>query len=102
MIVGYGSNSNDAEAWTIELYDPKTRPVPNKIAGVDDCGWMAFAQVNAIDRLFNGYDDDLAQALASKIGGTNLTAMLTGQHRLPAPAAMPFMDAISPPATWLT
>lgn len=95
VVAGYGGGSSDSEVWTLSLQDPATRPAAVKLAGGDQSGWAAFAQSDAVNRLFNGYDGNLVAALTGKVDAAELTTILHEQHRMAAPAAMPFMDAIN-------
>ena len=95
VIAGFGSGSTDSEVWVLEIRDPALRPTPSKVAGGDDSGWSAYAQSTAMNRLFNGFDADLASALKEKFDPAEVQEVLEKHSTNPVIPPMPFMDAIN-------
>jgi hypothetical protein len=96
LVAGFSGASKHAEAWTVTL-TPAGRPTPELAANTDQHGWMAYAQASAIQRLFNGWDDNLMGALAAGLTPEELAKVfpiLNLQRNQPAVAPMPFADAI--------
>ncbi len=97
MVSGFSAEAMASEAWTVVLSDPNTRPTAVLEAGQDRFGWMAYAQAEAIQRLFNGWDPGLAPQLTPLLQPGQdqaLAQVLQSQVRWPAAAQMPLPDAI--------
>lgn len=97
LIAGYSAGSRQAEAWSISIEEPGTRPVPKLEIQTDQSGWVVYAIREATQRLFNGYDPTLPDKLAKVVPAAQMPAVLgvlSGEHRMAVPAAMPFADAI--------
>lgn len=98
LVAGYSGGSKASEAWLVILEDPATRPVPVLAAGPDQSGWMAYAQPEAIQRLFNGYDHHLVAELGRVIEAAHIPSVMGVLNRRstqPAQPSMPLPDAIN-------
>ncbi len=98
LIAGYSSGEKQAEAWQVLIADPSTPPVPECLIGVPGYGFQAFAQPDATERLFQGIDSGLREAIKSSVGepiwSNNIEPLLAQAGRLPLAAPMPIADAI--------
>jgi hypothetical protein len=68
-----------------------------KLWDVDDVGWRAFGQPEAIARLFNGFSPTLKSAVESLVPAgkvADLESAFLAEGRVAAIASMPFADAI--------
>ncbi len=98
LVAGYSGGSKASEAWLVLLDDPASRPVPALAAGPDQAGWLAYAQPEAVQRLFNGYDEHLPAKLGQVIDAAHMPAVmdvLNQRLTRPAQPPMPLLDAIS-------
>lgn len=98
LVAGYSAGSKSSEAWLVLIENATTRPTPVLVAGQDQGGWMAYAQAAAVQRLFNGCDDQLVSDLGTVLGSAHMPAamaVLEQQRRQPAVPPMPFADAIN-------
>jgi hypothetical protein len=106
LVVGISSDRAQAEAWLLRFYDKTLEPTPEQVISDNDYGFRAYAQPEAVNRLFNGYDDALAEMLV--IAGTQQGKGMTRQQaeqqigaalaqfrRDPVPPGMPLPDAIA-------
>ncbi len=99
LVAGYSSGSGAGEAWLIEMTDPESRPVPVVSMPVDQGGWLAYAQTEALERLWNGIDRQTEALIANRVGQEVYGQVVAdivdgGRVRAPAVAAMPLADAI--------
>ncbi len=98
LVSGYSAQAKQGEAWGFYIQDAETEPTLTQMATEDSSGWQTFAQPGATDRLFNGYDSNLAQALKAAVPEEHHEAVaeaLASQIRQPVIASMPFPDAIA-------
>lgn len=98
LIAGYSAGQSQPEAWTFYLQALDSAPVPELVASQDASGWVAFAQPDAANRLFRGFDDQLAAQVLAAVPDSakpSVAAILDAQSRLPVIAPMPFPDAIA-------
>lgn len=95
LIVGY-SAGQQAEAWLIEFQDHDKPPEPTLVAGADVSGYIAFAQAEAVHRLFRGIDPVLEAALPQMASDpVALDERVAAFNRQPVQPSMPFPDAIA-------
>lgn len=98
LVAGYSSGQKQAEAWQVLIDDPATPPAPEQLIGIEGYGWQAFAQPDATERLFNGIDSSLSEAIKSAVGEPAWTEqvepLIRQAGRLPLAAPMPISDAI--------
>lgn len=98
LVAGYSAHARQPEVWTILLEDAAIRPVPELEAGQTMSGWSSFAQPQATQRLFDGYDEALSRDLQASLAPeawAKAEVVLARQGRQPAVAPMPFADAIA-------
>jgi hypothetical protein len=99
LVAGYSSGSDQPEVWKLEFQGScKESPTPTPEQSTGQYGYRAYAQPDAIDRLFQGYDEQLKGALlqaADPASRGALEALLQQQHQMPLHVAMPFPDAIA-------
>ncbi len=75
----------------------KSRPEPILVAPKDGAGWVAYAQPEATERMFNGIDQHLAIAIRTALPEEQwelVKSLIEAGHRTPVVPAMPFVDAI--------
>lgn len=97
FLVGYSGSSTQPEGWMIQLKSPSQRPTADKLWDLDDFGWRAFGQPDAIGRLLNGYTTNLENALKALMPNTkhaDLTKALATEAKSMVVPSMPFADAI--------
>lgn len=98
VVAGYSAGSDQPEVWKLEFQgNCQTPPTPTREQSTDQHGYKAYAQPDAVDRLFQGYDDQLKGALLAGINPANhadLLQLLEAHHKAPVHVAMPFPDAI--------
>ena len=98
LVAGYSAGSDQPEVWKLEFQGAcSTPPTPTQEQSTNQYGYRAYAQPDAVDRLFKGYDERLKASLMSVIDPANhaaLEALLEQQHLTPLHVAMPFPDAI--------
>ncbi|MBJ8340012.1 hypothetical protein JGU71_14035 [Antrihabitans sp. YC3-6] len=99
LVAGFSAKSDQSEAWLLKFEDKVDEvPGPEQVASTDRWGYEAYAQPDAVDRLFRGYDQRL---LARLLAATppqhhaDMVALLEEHHRVPLHPAMPFPDAIA-------
>lgn len=63
LVVGISSKCDQAEAWLLEFSGKTLTPKPRQVLKDIDYGFTAYAQPDAVNRLFNGYDDRLRESL---------------------------------------
>lgn len=63
LVVGISSSCDLAEAWLLKFSGTTLEPKPEQVLSDQDYGFRAYAQPGAVNRLFNGYDDNLAEML---------------------------------------
>jgi hypothetical protein len=63
VVVGMSTDCDQAEAWLLKFEGKTLEPAPEEILKRDDYGYKAYAQPEPVNRLFNGYDDSLRNAL---------------------------------------
>jgi hypothetical protein len=98
LVAGYSHGERQTEAWRVIIDDPGIRPVPQVEIGTDQSGWGVYAQIEATQRLFNGFDPTLPEKLAAVVPDEHMQAVrevLEGERRLAVPPPMPFVDAIN-------
>jgi hypothetical protein len=95
FIAGYSDKSSTAEAWEVIIHGPD-RPTPSMSSQPDRAGWWAVAQNEAIGRLFNGIDPQLAPAVVATAGnkGPAVMKQILSAGSNPAVAPMPLADAV--------
>ncbi|OIN77969.1 hypothetical protein [Mycobacterium malmoense] len=98
LVAGYSAGSDQPEVWKLEFQGSCSKPPDPKLEqSTDQYGYRAYAQPDAIDRLFQGYDGRLKGALLAVTDPANhsaVEALLQQQHRMPLHVAMPLPDAI--------
>jgi hypothetical protein len=97
LIVGYSANAPHSEAWKVVLEDPLNHPTPIQVAAPDQAGWLAYAQPEAVNRLFHGYNVEMKAnllALADPSKRKDMENLLDAQERLAVVPPMPLFDAI--------
>lgn len=103
LVVGISSSCDQAEAWLLEFSGKTLTPKPQQVLKDIDYGFRAYAQPDAVNRLFNGYDDRLRETLitAGTAQGTGrsqaeqqVDAALTSFKLDPVQPGMPLPDAI--------
>lgn len=103
LVVGISSNCDQAEAWLLEFSGTTLAPKPRQVLKDVDYGYRAYAQPDAVNRLFNGYDDRLretlitagtAQGLDRKQAEQQIDAALGAYKLDPVQPGMPLPDAI--------
>jgi hypothetical protein len=106
IVAGISSDCDQAEVWLLKFEGSPLEPVPEQVFKPEDYGHEAYAQPGPVDRLFNGYDDSLRNALIQneiRAGKTaaeaenNIDTFL-GNLRLkvkPVQDGMPLPDAIT-------
>lgn len=98
LVAGYSAGSDQPEVWKLEFQGScASPPVPALEQSTDQHGYRAYAQPDAVDRLFKGYDEDLKRALLAATDPANhpaLIDLLERQHLMPLHVAMPLPDAI--------
>jgi hypothetical protein len=99
VVAGYSAGSDQPEVWKLEFQGAcAAPPTPTLEQSTGQHGYKAYAQPDAVDRLFKGYDDQLKGALLTGVGPANhsaLLALLENHHKAPVHVAMPFPDAIA-------
>ncbi len=97
LVAGYSAGAKAAEARVVLIEDPQTRPTPELVVAQDQYGWIAFAQPEATERLFNGFDSTLRVLLQQALPPTEwlkVSGLFPQFTRQPVLPAMPFGDAI--------
>lgn len=98
LVAGYSGGSDQPEVWKLEFQGScATPPTPTLEQSTDEYGYRAYAQPDAVDRLFKGYDERLKQMLLQSTDAANhpaVEALLENQHLMPLHVAMPLPDAI--------
>ncbi|MDN4521410.1 hypothetical protein QYF68_26830 [Mycolicibacterium austroafricanum] len=116
LVSGISSDCDQAEAWLLMFQGKEMEPEPQQILNDGSYGFQPFAQPAAVNRLFNGYDDNLYEALitnttvakvqastaqnpvdpvkARKEAEAEVDAWLRPLRVDPVPPAMPLPDAI--------
>lgn len=87
-------------ALLVEISDPQTRPTPEHAMPHDTCGWTAYAQPEANERLWIGIDGGTIAALRDGLTDEEFNKVVrifneSGRARNPAVDAMPLADAIN-------
>lgn len=98
LVAGYSAGVKQPEAWLVHVDGSGVRPVPSLAASYDVAGWVAFAQPEASNRLFNGFDPNLGVALEAELEPSQWAkaeGVMSGFRRTPVEPAMPFADAIA-------
>lgn len=100
LVAGYSAGSLQSEAWVVQMDNPGQRPTLELAAGIDDSGWLAYAQPEATVRLLKGFDPQIFEALSPHLTQAELTkvqAVLASQilDRQVVIPAMPFADALA-------
>lgn len=96
LVCGYSAGCDHAEAYQVLLNAGE--PKIDQVAATDAFGWSAFAQTEAVGRLFHGYSPNLIEALHKLVpqeSHEELSEALKGEVRDPVLRAMPFPDAIA-------
>jgi hypothetical protein len=97
LVAGYSGGAKQAEAWRVVFESCTVRPAPTLEIGVGQSGWAVWAQAEATQRLFNGYDPTLPGKLAAVVDPGKMPQVmqvLDGERRMAVPPPMPFADAI--------
>lgn len=103
LVVGISSSCDQAEAWLLEFSGKTLAPKPRQVLTDRDYGYTAYAQPDAVNRLFNGYDDRLRETLISagtaqgvdrKKAETEIDSALASFKLDPVQPGMPLPDAI--------
>lgn len=97
LVAGYSATEKQPEVWKLVISDAGVRPTPVLEAAKDVSGWSSYAQPEATERLFDGYDIQLASGLEQVLTSDQFAlaqGVLASRARQPALAAMPFVDAI--------
>lgn len=98
LVAGYSSGQPQAEAWKINIDSPTTTPVPILEIPQDVAGWAAYAQPEATQRLFRGFDPHLVGAMQAALDPTEwakIEPLISAANRQPAHPPMPLGDAIA-------
>lgn len=99
LVAGYSSGSDQPEVWKLEFQGTcKKPPTPTLEQSTDQYGYRAYAQPDAVDRIFKGYDQQLkAKILAATDPASQpaAEALLEQSHQMPVHVAMPLPDAIA-------
>ncbi|WP_428343173.1 hypothetical protein [Mycobacterium sp.] len=104
LVAGMSSDSAQAEAWLLRFAGKELEPEPEQVLTENQYGFRAYAQPEAVNRLFNGYDDRLADMFitAGIQGGATPDAAkaqvettLGAFHLDPVQEGMPLPDAIA-------
>ncbi|WP_149655746.1 hypothetical protein [Mycobacterium simiae] len=103
LVVGISSNCDQAEAWLLEFSGKTVAPKPRQVLKDVDYGYKAYAQPDAVDRLFNGYDTQLRETLITagtsqgidrNVAENQIDAALASYKLDPVQPGMPLPDAI--------
>jgi hypothetical protein len=97
LLVGYSAGSRRSEAWEINLVDPHTRPVPEKVVGHDDYGWRILGQAVAVSRLIEGVGPGLKKLMRKIVQEDHREQLEAFLRNMAGPAvvpSMPLADAI--------
>ena len=104
LVVGISSSCDQAEAWLLRFSGKSLEPEPEQVLRDIDYGFRAYAQPEAVNRLFNGYDDALAeqlllaasaqQGLTREQAEQKVDAILSPYRLDPVQPGMPLPDAI--------
>ncbi|BBZ62980.1 hypothetical protein [Mycolicibacterium monacense] len=105
LVVGISTKCDQAEAWLLEFSGNTVEPKPVQVLEDSEYGFRAYAQPDAVNRLFNGYDDQLRERLidaamqppntADRAQAESQVDTALGQYRLdPVQPGMPLPDAI--------
>ena len=97
LVAGYSGHARHSEAYTVVMEDPNVRPAPQLAAAAHGTGWAAYAQTEAVHRMFNGWDPTLPAASVPYIGsnqGAGFMNLLNEMRRMAVVPGMPFADAI--------
>jgi hypothetical protein len=73
IVTGMSSGCDQAEVWLLAFEGATLEPAPIEVSKVNVFGYKAYAQPQAVDRLFNGYDDRLRDALIQREIATGKT-----------------------------
>ncbi|SIA36927.1 hypothetical protein [Mycobacteroides abscessus] len=99
LIAGYSAGSDQPEVWLLEFEGDVTEtPEPRLEQSTDQYGYRAYAQPDAVDRLFRGFDGRLLEELLSVADPEQHQGLceLLGRHqRIPLHIGMPLPDAIA-------
>ncbi|MGB7448811.1 MAG: hypothetical protein WA892_06745 [Ornithinimicrobium sp.] len=99
LVGGYSANERQSEAWLVTMHDPNVEPTPVPAIGTHGTGWRAYAQSQAVERLWYGLDQDAMDALEAGLDAEEIEKVrriLIGASitRAPVQPAMPLADAI--------
>lgn len=96
VVTGYSAGSDQPEVWKLEFQGACTAPpTPALEQSTGQHGYKAYAQPDAVDRLFKGYDDQLKGALLGAVGPANhsaLVALIESHHKAPVHVAISGRD----------
>lgn len=100
LVAGYSSGESSAEAWLVEVRDPGVVPTPQVAIRGDQAGWLAYAQPEAMERLWLGMDRGAQSLLHAHLTPEEFAKVMgilaSGNvGRAPVVPAMPLQDAIS-------
>lgn len=104
LVTGISSDHAQAEAWLLRFSGKELEPEPEQVLTENQYGFRAYAQPEAVNRLFNGYDDRLAgyiiqsgvqQGLSPEQAKEQVSTVLAKFHLDPVQEGMPLPDAIA-------
>jgi hypothetical protein len=99
LVAGYSSGADQPEVWKLEFQGNCAQPpAPLLEQSTDQYGYRAYAQPDAVERLFQGYDQQLKGALLQATDPANhatVEALLQQHHQTPVHVGMPLPDAIA-------
>ncbi|AKP56671.1 hypothetical protein [Mycobacteroides abscessus] len=97
VFAGFSATQAKGEAWGAIVTGNGDEPELSPVAGPSTVGWLAFAQQDATQRLFRGYDDRLYREILEAVPEESREAVekiFAQQVVWPLASAMPFADAI--------
>ena len=104
VVAGISSDCDQAEVWSLKFEGATLEPDPEEVIKADDYGYKAYSQPEAVDRLFNGYDEGLRLALirgqvasgkAQAVAEPEVDTFLGPVKLDPVQPGMPLPDAIN-------
>jgi hypothetical protein len=108
LVAGISSDRAQAESWLLRFTGKELEPQPELVLSENQYGFRAYAQPEAVNRLFNGYDDRLAEMMfmsavqeaqkqgqPADVAKAQVEKVLAGFHLDPVQEGMPLPDAIA-------
>lgn len=83
LVAGISSDCDQAEAWLLNFQGDPLEPEPQQILTDDAYGYRAFASPEPVNRLFNGYDDNLYEALIQNTTNSKVAAAAAADPNKP-------------------